>query len=86
MATHRSAEKRLRKSKVERLQNKIYKTRIKTVTKKVLAAPDKETALQAVKEAASILDRAAQKRVIHKNLAARRKSKLMKRVNNLTGE
>ena len=86
MATHKSVEKRLRKSKVERLQNRIFKTRIKTATKKVLSATDKESALKAVREAASILDRAAQKRAIHRNLASRRKSNLMKKVNRITGE
>jgi len=86
LATHKSVEKRLRKSKVERLQNRIFKTRIKTATKKVLSATDKESALKAVREAASILDRAAQKRAIHRNLASRRKSKLMKKVNRITGE
>jgi len=86
LATHKSVEKRLRKSKVERLQNRIFKTRIKTATKKVLTATDKESALKAVREAASILDRAAQKRAIHRNLASRRKSKLMKKVNRITGE
>lgn len=86
MATHKSVEKRLRKSKVEKLQNRIFKTRIKTATKKVLSATDKESALKAVREAASILDRAAQKRAIHRNLASRRKSKLMKKVNSITGE
>jgi len=83
LAVHRSTEKRLRKSKVERLQNRILKTRIKTAAKKVLAAPDKEAAQKAVREAASILDKAAQKRAIHRNLAARRKSKLMKRVSGI---
>jgi len=86
LATHKSVEKRLRKSKVERLQNRIFKTRIKTATKKVLSATDKESALKAVRETASILDRAAQKRAIHRNLASRRKSKLMKKVNRITGE
>jgi len=86
LAAHKSVEKRLRKSKVERLQNRIFKTRIKTATKKVLSATDKESALKAVREAASILDRAAQKRAIHRNLASRRKSKLMKKVNSITGE
>ena len=83
MAVHRSTEKRLRKSKVERLQNRILKTRIKTATKKVLSAPDKESALKAVREAASILDKAAQKGAIHRNLAARRKSKLMKKASGI---
>jgi len=86
LATHKSVEKRLRKSKVERLQNRIFKTRIKTATKKVLSATDKESALKAVREATSILDRAAQKRAIHRNLASRRKSKLMKKANSITGE
>lgn len=83
MVRHKSVEKRLRKSKVERLQNRIFKTKIRTATKKVLSATDKESALKAVGEAASILDRAAQKGAIHRNLAARRKSKLMKKVNNM---
>ncbi len=67
-----SAKKRLRQSAKRTLRNQIAKTRIKTETKKAIAG---ETNL-----AVSVIDRAAAKGIIHKNAAARKKSRLAKKV------
>jgi small subunit ribosomal protein S20 len=74
----RSAKKSLRKSSQRRLHNRAVKKEIKTQIKKVLAAaagtPDQ---LQAeFNLAAKRLDKAAAKGVVHRNLAARKKSQL----------
>ena len=66
-----SAKKRLRQNEKKRLRNTAAKTRIKTETKKALAGGD-------AKSAFSVIDRAAAKGIIHKNAAARRKSRLAK--------
>lgn len=73
MPNLRSAKKRLRQDEKKRLRNSIVKTRVKTETKKALAGGDGKTAFGAI-------DRAAAKGVIHKNAAARRKSRLAKRL------
>ena len=67
-----SAKKRLRQSAKRQLRNQAAKTRIKTETKKALAG---QTNL-----AFSVIDRAAAKGIIHKNAAARRKSRLARRI------
>ena len=68
-----SAKKRLRQDEKIRVRNQAIKTRVKTETKKVLAGGEIVTAFAAI-------DRAAAKGVIHKNAAARKKSRLVKRV------
>jgi len=67
-----SAKKRLRQAAKRELRNRIAKTRIKTETKKALAGDENL--------AVSMIDRAAAKGIIHKNAAARRKSRLAKRL------
>jgi small subunit ribosomal protein S20 len=86
MTKHKSAIKKHRQDEVRRLRNKAYTTRVKTVVKKVEAAiadKDKETADKALYEAVSVMDRVASKGIIHKNTAARKKSRLSKKVNAL---
>jgi small subunit ribosomal protein S20 len=68
-----SAKKRLRQNAKRKLTNQITKTRVKTETKKALEGGELKTALAAI-------DRAAAKGVIHKNAAARRKSRLARKV------
>lgn len=68
-----SAKKRLRQNPKRRLVNQIVKTRIKNETKKALETGDATAAFNAI-------DRAGAKGVIHKNAAARRKSRLAKRL------
>ena len=87
MANHKSALKKMRQDEVRRLRNKAYKTRVKNVVKTVEAAvneQNKEAAEKALYDAVSVIDRVASKGVIHKNTAARKKSRLAKRVNALT--
>ena len=83
MANTRSAKKRMRQNIKRSLRNKDIRTRARTFVKKARkdigsAAPP--LAGGAVKAAVSELDRAAAKGAIHRNNAARRKSRLMKRV------
>src|SRR5262245_60442420 len=79
----RSAKRRLRKNEKRRLHHPAIKKRVKTKVKKVLARAKEGPVDQLRKEynlAAKKLDRAAAKRVIHRNLAARKKSQLAKLV------
>ncbi len=79
---NKSAEKRLKESLEARTRNKSYKSRMKNAVKKVVdtikSGENKEKLDEMVKEAISLIDKAASKGVIHKNQAARRKSRLMK--------
>jgi small subunit ribosomal protein S20 len=79
----KSAKKRLRQYEKRRLNNRAIKKDVKTQIKKVLAAADEGPVDQLRKEynlAAKKLDHAAAKRVIHPNLAARKKSQLSRMV------
>ena len=85
MANIKSQIKRNKTNELRRLRNKAVKSELKTRVKsavKVLEAGD-ETALDALQLAQKRLDKAASKGVIHKNQAARRKSRLMKRLNRI---
>ena len=74
--------KRVHQSQKENRRNRHYKSMMKTAIKKVLTAGKKE-APQVLSHAVSIIDRVYSKGVIHKNRAARQKSKLTKHVNSL---
>ncbi len=78
----RSAKKSLRKNQKRRLHNRAVKKAVKTQIKKFLAAADGPLEqLQAeYRLAAKKLDKAAARRVVHPNLAARKKSQLAKLV------
>ena len=86
MANHKSALKRNKQSLVRRERNRANKTKIKTVTKEILAAIDQadspEKAQEALKNAIPVIYKAATKGSIHKRTASRRVSRLTKRVNN----
>ena len=81
MANIQSAIKRARQNEKRRVANRIYRsssrTRIKTARRLIEAGELEQAELQ-VSAAISALDRAAQKGIIHKNNAARRKSRLVK--------
>lgn len=83
MANHASAVKRMRQNEKRKLRNKAIRSRINTLAKKVLTTKEKENAEVYLKEAVSLLDKAAVKKRIHKNNASRKKAKLTKYVNNL---
>ena len=81
MPNIKSAEKRLRQTAVRQARNVPVRTRARTAVKAAATAIADGSADRddAVREAVSALDRAAQKGVIHPNAAARRKSRLMRR-------
>ncbi len=88
MAHHKSALKRIRSSERKRIRNRLVKVRVRTFVKKAraqmsAAQPDTATSREAVLAAIKELDKAATKGVIHRNNAARRKSRLMKQLNKL---
>ncbi|MBC7235783.1 MAG: 30S ribosomal protein S20 [Chloroflexi bacterium] len=84
MANTRSALKRVRQDRKRRLRNMRVRSRMRTFVKKanaLIVEGQKEEAIEAVRQAISEIDKAAQKGVIHPNNAARRKSRLMRRFN-----
>ena len=83
MANIKSQIKRNKQNEKRRQRNRVYAGRARTFVKKARLAieeKDAETAAEATKQAVSALDKAAEKGTIHKNNAARRKSRLMKRL------
>jgi len=87
LANIKSQIKRNRQNENRRVRNRVYRGRARTFVAKARAAIESENpevAKTAVVEAISQLDRAAEKGVIHKNNAARRKGRLMKRLAALT--
>ena len=82
MPNNAAAQKRMRQEQKRRLHNRSVKSLVKTqITKARQAITLDENAEEAVRVAVSELDRAAKKGVIHRNNAARRKSRLMKQLN-----
>lgn len=78
----KSVLKRIRQNEKRRLRNQAWRTRIKTVAKKVeeaISKNDKESIKAALNEAVKIISKAASKGIIHKNTASRKISKLMKK-------
>jgi small subunit ribosomal protein S20 len=76
----KSAEKRMRTNEVRAERNRQFRSRLRTALKKVRSATSADDATPAFREAASLLDRAARKRIIHPNKAARAKSRLSARI------
>ena len=77
MANIKSQIKRNRQNEKRRVRNKAVKSELKTRIKSALKAGDDD---KAVAGAMSHIDKAAANGVIHKNAAARRKSRLMKAI------
>ena len=71
-----SAKKNMRKSRAAAVRNRAQRSTLRTALKKAKASGAGETEQV---NATSLLDRAARKGLIHKNAAARQKSKLAKR-------
>jgi small subunit ribosomal protein S20 len=83
LANIKSQIKRNRQNEKRRIRNRVFRGRARTFVAKARTAvqtENPETAKAAVAEAISALDRAVSKGIIHKNNAARRKSRLMKRL------
>lgn len=86
MANIKSAKKRINVIEKKTLRNKMIKSKVKTVIKKVeaaIAAGDKEAAQANLLVAISEIDKAASKGVYHKNNASRKVSRLTAAVNKM---
>lgn len=87
MPNIKSAEKRVKQSEKRRLRNASQKSSLRTAVKAAevaLTQNSVETAQQALLSATKKLDKAVTKGLIHKNAAARKKSRLAKKVNELS--
>jgi len=83
--TTKSAMKRLRQNERRRLRNKAARSRLRTAVKRVRAEADPEQATDLYRAAARLLDRAANRGLIHGNKAARSKARLAAHVRRLGG-
>jgi len=84
MPTVKSAKKRLRQNEKRRERNRTAKSTLRTLLKnaeKAIEGDDKEKAQKLVLEAARKLDKTAQKKIVHQNMASRKKSRLVKKFN-----
>ncbi len=81
MANIKSQKKRILTNAKRHERNKAVKAELKTRTKRATATIGSDENDEAVREAIKRIDSAAAKGVIHKNAAARKKSRLMKQVN-----
>ena len=79
MANHKSALKRAGQNERRRMRNKAVQTRVKNVVKAVRLA-EGEDAVEKLNAAKSAIDKAAKKGVLHPKTAARKISRLAKRV------
>jgi len=86
MPNIKSAEKRVRTSKIREMRNKSNRTRLKTTLKRFDAAVtggNRAEADSAYKVAVKTVDKAVSKGLLHKNNAARKKSGLTRRLDNM---
>ena len=84
MPNHKSAEKRVRQNEKRRDNNRSNRSRLRTSIKKLRAeitTGDVNSLNQLLPETISTIDKAVQKGVLHRNAAARYKSRLTTRVN-----
>ena len=83
MANHKSAEKRVRQNAKRNEINRSYRSKLRTQIKKLRAAvasSDKSLSGELLNPTVSVIDKAVNKGLIHKNTAARYKSRLTKHV------
>ena len=86
MPNIKSAKKRVLVTETKTMQNKMFRTAMKTDIKKyqaAIAAGDTALAQETYKVAVKKIDQAAARGIIHKNAAAHKKSQFTKALNNL---
>ena len=86
MPNHKSAEKRVRQNEKRRNINRSNRSKIRTQIKKLRAAfgaGDKNLSQELLSPTVSVIDKAVNKGLLHKNTAARYKSRLTAHVNGL---
>ena len=79
MANSAQAKKRARQAEATRQRNASQKSELRTAVKKVrkaIAAGDKAAAAKMLQESQAVMDRIADKKIVHKNLVSRTKSRL----------
>lgn len=81
MANTKSAKKRILVSRKKAMCNKMIKSRTKTAVKKALQSMETSSKDAGFINAVSLIDKAAAKGVMHKNTAARKKSRLARLYN-----
>jgi small subunit ribosomal protein S20 len=87
MANHKSAEKRVRQTEKRNATNRSNRSRVRTQIKKLrsaIAGADKGQSTELLNPTVSVIDKAVNKGLIHKNTAARYKSRLTKHVAELS--
>jgi small subunit ribosomal protein S20 len=85
MPNHKSAEKRVRQNAKRNAVNSNNKSRVRTQIKKLraaLTAGDNQLSTELLNPTISTIDKAVNKGILHKNTAARYKSRLTSHVNN----
>ena len=86
MANINSAKKRVLIAEKNRIRNVAFKSSIKTAMKKALelaSGSDKEALNAAISQAYKLCDKAVSKGILHKNTAARKKSRLTLAINKI---
>lgn len=89
MANTKQAKKRVRQAETHRRHNASMRSMLRTYIKKVLlsiASGDQKAAAASLQDATPIIDRMANKGIIHKNKAARHKSRLTATITAMTGK
>jgi small subunit ribosomal protein S20 len=87
MANHKSAEKRMRQTERRKEVNRRNRSRLRTQIKSLRAAiedGDQDQAKALLAKTVSVIDKSIQKGVIHRNAAARYKSRLTTTVNEMS--
>ena len=83
MANHKSALKRIRQAEKARLRNRYYGKTMRNAVRKLRSLTNNEEATAMLPSVSKILDKLANKHIIHKNKANNLKSKLAKHINKL---
>lgn len=87
MANHKSAKKRIRQTIKKTAVNRRNRSSLRTQIKKLrtaLAGGDKQLSTELLTPTVALIDKSVNKGVLHKNTAARHKSRLTKHVNELS--
>lgn len=87
MANIKSALKRAQIARIRTIKNAAYKSMMKTAIRRfetALKGADLTTARESLQKAIRIIDKLAGKGIIHKNTAARKKSRMTKRLNKVS--
>ena len=82
----KSAKKRVKVTEKKTAQNREWKDKLKTAIKdfeNIVETGNKEKAEEQLKETIKVIDKAVSRNIIHKNNAARKKSRLTKMYNNM---